>query len=82
LIEGDDDDEAVQRQRRQLKIGTDYEWRNDDAEVTTDADSSGEKLMMLLRPRINSERTKEATESEDAEDDSPNAEKAQVVDDC
>jgi hypothetical protein len=28
LIEGDDDDdEAVQRQRRQLKIGTDYEWR-------------------------------------------------------
>jgi hypothetical protein len=40
---------------------------NDDAEVTTHADSSGERLMILLRPRINSERTKEATA--DAEDD-------------
>jgi hypothetical protein len=39
---------------------------NDDAEVTTDADNSGERLMMLLRLRINSRRAKETTD--DAED--------------
>jgi hypothetical protein len=35
---------------------------DDNVEVTTDAEGSRERLMMLPRPRINSERTKEATE--------------------
>jgi hypothetical protein len=50
----------------------------DDVEVTTDAEGSGARLTMLLRPTINSERT------EDAEDDIDSliTENAQCVDDC
>jgi len=59
---------------------------DDDVEVTTDVDSSGERLMMLLRLRINCERTQDSGQkraTEDAEDDDRlTAENARGIDDC
>jgi hypothetical protein len=55
---------------------------DDDVEVTMDAEGSGARLMMLLRPTINSERTEERTEDVEDDIESLTAENAQGVDDC
>jgi hypothetical protein len=54
----------------------------EDVEVMTDAEGSGARLMMLLRPTINSERIEDRIEDAEDDMDSLTAKDAQDLDDC